>query len=479
MTKLPAITINPDEIETLPQAKKVISDLLNIIEELMKQVHQLSNDNQFLKAEVAKLKKQSKPPPFQSSSSTSQNYSTRKQTKQKTQWQKSAKKPLLTIDREEQLPEVQMCQCGSMQFRIVRTWNKIVQGLVIKRDTVKYNGRDKECLSCGKFTSSFVPNAMKGKEFASELCSWVSVFKFDYRMSEGLIQRFLTGVGVQISKGQITNILLTNSKRLAGSYSHLRIWGLKISQFVHGDATGFIRRFSPGGKRITEHLNFVGHEFLSLFVITRRYNGMLLATEVFTKKALAWVIYISDDAGANGRRLMIKLKQLCWVHEIRHYLKLTPTVAVHKQQVAQVIDQLWEWYKKAKEYGRDPTEKKKRELAREFDTIMNRKTGYQALDTRLGLTKRKRKRLLLFLQYPGIPIENNLAERDLRPVVLMRKLSGGTRSIAGDRSFERHMSVIQTARKQGLNVFETMHGLLIEELSPFILTQKTLPALTA
>ena len=100
------------------------------------------------------------------------------------------------------------------------------------------------------------------------------------------------------------------------------------------------------------------------------------------------------------------------------------------------------------------------------------------MDHRLYLTQKKKKRLLLFLDYPGLPIENNLAERDLRPVVILRKLMGGTRSTEGDRSFERHMSIIHTTRKQGLNMFGTMHGLLTGTLDPSVLTKKTLPALT-
>ncbi len=98
---------------------------------------------------------------------------------------------------------------------------------------------------------------------------------------------------------------------------------------------------------------------------------------------------------------------------------------------------------------------------------------------RLKLTRNKQDRLLCFLDHPGIPIENNLAERDLRPGVIIRKLSGGVKSDKGIKSFERHMSIIQTAHKQGLNVFDTIHGLLTSTFDVFLLTQKTLPVLAS
>lgn len=80
--------------------------------------------------------------------------------------------------------------------------------------------------------------------------------------------------------------------------------------------------------------------------------------------------------------------------------------------------------------------------------------------------------MLLFLDYPFVPIDNNQAERDLWDVVMIRNISRETKSLAEDRSIERHMSVIQTAKKQGLNVFETLHGLFTRELPISMLTVK-------
>lgn len=112
-------------------------------------------------------------------------------------------------------------------------------------------------------------------------------------------------------------------------------------------------------------------------------------------------------------------------------------------------------------------------LQQQFDYIVTTKTGYDALDYRLWLTKRKKRRLLLFLNDPVIPIHNNQAERDLRPAVIIRKISRETKSLAGNKSLERHLSVIHTAQKQQLNVLQTLHGLLTNTISPFVLTTHT------
>jgi hypothetical protein len=53
---------------------------------------------------------------------------------------------------------------------------------------------------------------------------------------------------------------------------------------------------------------------------------------------------------------------------------------------------------------------------------------YQTLAGRL---RRYEGELFTFVSEPGVPADNNAAERSLRPLVTQRKISGGTRSPAG------------------------------------------------
>lgn len=463
------------ELENKIRKVSTLSDALNVIEELMTVVRQLFSRIEELEKENARLKKQSGKPRFNNPEELPKYSSSQYLPKNKRQ-NKSVKQ--VPVDRHENLPETAVCICGSREFVPLRTWKKTVQGIVIRRDNVLYHGKDKHCKHCGKLYRSLLPAGVSGRQFSSDLKSWLSVFKYDCRMSELVMKRFLSGLGITISTGHINRIILENSQSLIPGYTHLKVWGLKLSSYLHSDATGLIRQIIKTGERLHQHLHFAGHRYLSLFKITSRYNSLLLGTKVLGKRAMEH-IYISDDGSPNGENLPVKRKQLCWIHEIRHFLKLWPKIKIHQQQLMKVIDQLWQFYSLARNYGRDPTRQKKQQLQNLFDAITNQKTTYGELANRLKLTKRKKDRLLLFLDHPGIPIENNLAERDLRPAVIIRKISGGTKSEEGDRSFERHMSIIQTAHKQKLNVFETVHGLITGTLDPFILTGKTLPAFTS
>jgi len=476
--KLPLVDINPDEVKDLDEAKKAINKLLNAFEKLAYQTQKLAAENEKLRRENDRLRKQSKKPLFNSRKPKTEDYSASKRMEKRLkQWKKSVKRKKIEIDKEEQLSEAKACSCGCKKFKTLRTWNKVVQEIEIKRNNIKYLGKDKKCLNCGKVHRSVIPECIKGKEFGSNLTTWTSLLKHDCRFSQLLIHKLLITLGIIISKGQIDNILLENSKKLEEPYLSLKTLGIRKSQYLHSDPTGFKRRLKKEtgeSETINQHLHFVGHRFLSLFKITKRYNSDTLNNKVLGKQANN-KLYISDDHGANGQRLTIDKKQLGWLHEIRHFLKLKPQFKINKERVDKVINQLWKFYNQAKQYSRDPTKEKKKKLIKQFNFITNQKTDYDDLDKRLILTRRKRNRLLLFLEYPGLPIQNNLAERDLRPAVILRKLSGGTKSEKGDRSFERHMSIIQTIRKQGLNVFETLHDLLTNQLNPSVLTVKTTP----
>jgi hypothetical protein len=70
--------------------------------------------------------------------------------------------------------------------------------------------------------------------------------------------------------------------------------------------------------------------------------------------------------------------------------------------------------------------------------------------------------LTRFLWEKDLGGTNNAAERALRPAVVMRKITGGSRSAAGARAWATLASLMRTASQQGRNVLETVKQLLME-----------------
>jgi transposase len=86
-----------------------------------------------------------------------------------------------------------------------------------------------------------------------------------------------------------------------------------------------------------------------------------------------------------------------------------------------------------------------------------------ALAPELRIANRLRKQrphLLTFLHLPGVAPTNNLAERQLRPAVIARKLSCGNKTPRGQRTFEVLASLAATCRQQGRSFSEMVSDAL-------------------
>lgn len=82
--------------------------------------------------------------------------------------------------------------------------------------------------------------------------------------------------------------------------------------------------------------------------------------------------------------------------------------------------------------------------------------------------KRYEEHMFTYLTHPGIPPDNNLAERDLRPFVIMRKTSHDFKNEAVMDAFTLYLSFQQTCQKNGVNFSEALMMVLQGEISPVL-----------
>lgn len=73
------------------------------------------------------------------------------------------------------------------------------------------------------------------------------------------------------------------------------------------------------------------------------------------------------------------------------------------------------------------------------------------------------KELFTFVADPRVPLSNNAAEQILRPIVVARKISGGTRSSAGSHTRMILASVAGTAQMQRHNPHQVFLSLLTHQ----------------
>jgi Transposase IS66 family len=158
-------------------------------------------------------------------------------------------------------------------------------------------------------------------------------------------------------------------------------------------------------------------------------------------------VILSDDAG----QFALDRHALCWVHAERLVHKLdTFTDRQHAaQQLVRAL--IWWFYADLKAYRRDPCPRRKGQLRARFDRIFRRRTGFATLDRLLARLHANKDELLLVLERPEVPLHTNGSERDLRPQVVKRKLSGGTRSEAGRACRDAFLGLLLTCAKLGVS----------------------------
>ena len=164
---------------------------------------------------------------------------------------------------------------------------------------------------------------------------------------------------------------------------------------------------------------------------------------------------LCDDAPQFNK--IAKYKSLCWVHEGRHYKKLTPFVKHHQVILDDFIEKFWDYYGEVLKYKLSPSNAVAKKLSREFDALFSTKTGYPTLDERIARTLSKKKSLLLPLIFPFLPLHNNPAELGARAQARMRDINLQTVSENGTKTKDTFATIVQTARKHSVNIYNYVY----------------------
>lgn len=175
---------------------------------------------------------------------------------------------------------------------------------------------------------------------------------------------------------------------------------------------------------------------------------------------------ISCDCYVGYNRLEAE-KQRCWAHLLRdlHALKEAHPQHSEVQLWAKTIRELYEEAEACTAASARRRRKKRRELEARLDALVRPIAQQQGAPHRV-LARRMRQHLLewfVFVEHPEVPATNNLAERSLRPTVIARKISGGTRSNKGSTTKTRLLSLFGTWKLRRQPSLATCQHLLLAD----------------
>ena len=225
------------------------------------------------------------------------------------------------------------------------------------------------------------------------------------------------------------------------------------------------RKWSHQIKGLPQEISLKGDEFNSLLNQNLGQVGSQHRTRIFEAAAIAFYhqqfqipiikTLVTDDAPQF--KLLTDDLSLCWVHEARHYKKLSPFVTCHQKSLDNFLDNFWDYYRELLAYKNSPSGLEKLRLKSQFLEIFGSPSGYEQLDERKKLTLSKISELLLVLEHPELPLHNNPAELAARTIVQRRNISYATQTCEGTKAMDIFMSLVATTRKLGISFFEYMH----------------------
>jgi len=340
-------------------------------------------------------------------------------------------------DRVETVPGADVCpDCGgALEARGCRA-RTVLDCQPVRVQKVVYQLPRQRCTQCHKLVTAKPPGVLPKGLYSNRLLTYVAVQHYVHGQTLGQIER-QTGLGYS----SLVDTLHQLSARFEKVPQAL-LPTYRQAPVKHADETSWR----------TEGRNGYAWLFCTEDTSLYRFRGTRsgrVAREVFGKESLPGVLLVDRYKGYN--RMPCSL-QYCYAHLLRDGKDLDkafpddPEVHAFVEalvpQLASAIS-LRGLGLTRRQFLRQAAKIKSNILA-----IVNHPAHHPAVQGMQDLFRTQAERMYHWADDPRVPADNNRAERELRPLVIARKISFGSQSEAGAKTREILMTVLHTLRKR-------------------------------
>lgn len=334
---------------------------------------------------------------------------------------------------------------GHVRKKIVVCYQKAK--VIVKQ----FNQSEYVCLDCKDLFYAKHKDIPEKGIYDKNIQSLVNYYRFKSRLPYNLVVDVMNNIhGVPMTGPTSMEITRRVSDKLEPKYEELE-GQVKQSGVIQGDET------SHSVNGINQWIWVFCNSLLSLFKFKEQRGGDIVEETLgpdFEGKLVSdgWSTYrcYSKNYKIIHQRCLDHLRR-----EVKHECKNKhPDLYKHCCDIIAMIKR-GKHYKQAKR-RQDMHAKCKNEL---FILIhhMNKHRNLRKLATKI---ENGGNNWFSCILHPELPMDNNEAERSLRPFVVMRKIIGCLRSDLGVRTHEIMMSLISTWQKQGKNAFYILQDIL-------------------
>jgi hypothetical protein len=217
-------------------ARQLIVQLLNLVEAVSADLRDAQAENQRLRDEVNRLKGEQGKPKIKANTPkpTRVDYSSEKERRKPKPRQKRAKKATLEIHREQTVEVDKASLPSDAEFKGYD--DVVVQDVVLRADNVCFHKEKYWAKSTGQVYLAELPRGYEG-QFGPGLKALTLTLYFGGGMSEPKIRDLYENIGVQISTGQLSNLLIKDQEAFHAEKKEVCEAGLESSPWQHIDQT--------------------------------------------------------------------------------------------------------------------------------------------------------------------------------------------------------------------------------------------------
>lgn len=324
--------------------------------------------------------------------------------------------------------------------------------LISRVKNTKYEIHRKYCPKCKKLVEAKVPNALPHARFGLNFMLLVMYLKLGLRLPcNKICDYFMTMYNLKICEGEIIHILKQLVLAFGDYYAHLEKI-VKLARVKYSDTTSW----RVDGK------NYFAWVFIACGIVLykiRKRNNHKVPLTMFGKKQENIVLVV--DRHSAFRTLAEKAGfslQLCWSHILEDSKELAREFGANGRYVHRKLKEI---YAIATGLNHKGTKEMVEQLNGEMFQLIARHYKHSIVRKFVRtLYYRDGDNLFRFVTDPDIDATNNISERELRALVIIRKISNGSRSPRGANAMAMLLSIIQTLRFNKQNVLRGLQNIL-------------------
>jgi hypothetical protein len=281
-----------------------------------------------------------------------------------------------------------------------------------------------------------------------------AVMRVCYRLPlRQITQLFEDLPGLTLSPAAVCKQLGRLGRWLSGQYERLQLV-LRAAGVVHADETGWRTNGQNG------YLWTLTNAQHTLYHVDRSRGGKVIADllgEAFGGTLVSDFYAVYDQFDCPQQKCLTHL-----LRELREAVQKRPELASHTffLRCKQLVQEMLRLKRRRKRRSRAEYDRQVKSAETRLRNLGAKSWGDADADRLAARLRKYEGRLTTFLHERKVDGTNNAAERALRPAVVMRKITGGSRSESGARAWAILASVMRTAQQQGRDVVETIKELM-------------------